>query len=189
VKNQKGKVWILGLIPVALVVMVTAIMIFSYIRFYNYGNQAENVIRAEYTNMENILAQYGLQIGEAAQIPAMQADDLTRIFTNTLDARYGSDGSQAAFQWLQEQNPQLDQSTYREIQTLITAGRNRFENAQTRFIDTKRVYETNLGYLWSGFWLRFTGYPKINLDDYTIITSSRARDAFDTGIDQGIQLR
>lgn len=188
-KSQKGAVWILALVPLAIAMMLGLVAVFSYIKYYNYGNQAENVIKAEYTNMENILAQYGLQIAEAAQIPSMQADDLTRIFTNTLDARYGSEGSQAAFQWLQEQNPNLDQSTYARIQTMIEAGRNRFENAQTKFIDTKRVYETNLGYLWTGFWLGVAGYPKIDLDDYVIISSGRAQNAFETKVEEPIQLR
>lgn len=161
----------------------------SFVSSYNYGNRAEKTIDAEYTNMENILAQYSLQIAEAAQIPKMQSDDLVRIFTNTLPARYGENGSQAAFQWLQEQNPQLDQSTYLKLQTMIEAGRNKFENAQTRFIDTKRVYETNLGYLWRGMWLSVSGYPKINLDDYQIISSDHARTAFENKVDSGLLLR
>lgn len=186
---KKANIVILALSPFVLMVMVAVIAIVAYVSNYNYGNRAEQTIKAEYTNMENILAQYSLQIGEAAQIPNMQADDLQRIFTNTLDARYGSDGSQAAFQWIQEQNPNLDQSTYLKIQQLIEAGRNRFENAQTKFIDTKRVYETNLGYLWKGFWLRTAGYPTLNLADYAIISSSHAQQAFETKVDTPIQLR
>lgn len=188
-KNQRGAVWMLMLIPMAFFFMIAAVGVVSYIKYYNYGNRAENTIKAEYTNMENILAQYGLQIAEAAQIPTMQADDLTRIFTGTLEARYGTNGSQAAFQWLQEQNPQLDQSTYARIQVMIESGRNRFENAQTKFIDTKRVYETNLGYLWSGFWLGVAGYPKIDMDDYVIISSGRAQNAFETKVEEPINLR
>jgi hypothetical protein len=72
---------------------------------------------------------------------------------------------------------------------MIEAGRNKFENAQTRFIDAKRTYETNLGYLWKGTWMRIAGYPKINLDDYKIITSKHAKKTFETGVDEGVQLR
>lgn len=170
-------------------VLIAGICAVAYISNYNYGNRAEKTIVAEYSNMENILAQYSLQISEAAQIPKMQADDLARIFTNTLPARYGENGSQAAFQWLQEQNPQLDQATYLKLQTLIEAGRNKFENAQTRFIDTKRVYETNLGYLWKGFWLSAAGYPVIDLDEYVIISSEHAQESFKTKVDSGLKLR
>lgn len=172
-----------------IIVLLAIVGFSSYVSNYNYGNRAENTIKAEYKNMENILAQYSLKIAEAAQIPSMQTEDLIKIFSNTLPARYGEGGSKATFQWLQEQNPQLDQTTYLKLQTMIEAGRNKFENTQTRFIDTKRVYETNLGYLWKGFWLGVAGYPKINLDDYKIISSNHAVETFETGIDQGIKLR
>jgi hypothetical protein len=72
---------------------------------------------------------------------------------------------------------------------VIEAGRNKFENAQTKFIDTKLVYETDLGYLWKGFWLRVAGYPKIDLAKYVIISSEHAQDAFKNGVDKGLKLR
>lgn len=188
-KRQNGSALVVGVVFAAIVALVIGIGVVSYVSNYNYGNRAEKTITAEYENMENILAQYSLKVGEAAQVPAMQRDDLLAIFSGTLEARYGEDGSQAAFQWLQEQNPQLDQATYQKIQLMIEAGRNKFENAQTKFIDTKRVYETNLGYLWKGFWLRVAGYPTIDLDDYKIISSGHAQEAFETGVDKGLQLR
>ena len=161
----------------------------SYVSAYNYGNEAEKTIQAEYSNLSNVLGNYTTSIKEAAQIPAMQTEDLERLFTGSLEARYGADGSQAAMQWIREQNPNLDQSTYLQIQRMIEAGRNKFENHQTKFLDTKRVYETNLGYLWKGFWLRVAGYPTINLDEFKIVTSTHAQESFETGIDNGVQLR
>lgn len=173
----------------AILAIGLAVAIAAYVKFYNYGNQAERTIVAEYTNMENILAQYSLKVTEAAQVPAMQKEDLLQLFQGTVQARYGEGGSKASFQWLKEQNPNLDQSTYLKVQQIIEAGRDKFENAQTKFIDTKRIYETNLGYLWTGFWLGVAGYPKIDLDDYVIISSTHAKDAFETKMDSGIKLR
>jgi len=169
--------------------VIVLVLVGSYVSNYNYGNEAETEIKAQYENMENILAQYSVKIKEAAQIPAMQTEDLVKVFNGALGARYGKDGSKASFQWIKEQNPNLDQSTYKKIMQLIEAGRNKFENAQTRFIDAKRGYETNLGYLWKGMWMRMAGYPKINLADYKIISSGHAKKAFDTGIDEGVTIR
>ena len=78
---------------------------------------------------------------------------------------------------------------YTKIQQLIESGRNKFENTQTKFIDTKRAYQTSIDKLWSGLWLRITGYPKIDLDAYKIITSGHAQETFETGVDNGLQLR
>ena len=170
--------------------VIAAVLIGSYVSNYNYGNEAENTIKAEYKNMENILAQYSLKVAEAAQVPGMKADDLKAVMKDAMTGRYGKDGSQATFQWIQENYPgQVTDELYSKISTIIEAGRNKFENAQTKFIDTKRAYETNLGYLWKGMWLRIAGYPKINLDDFKIISSDHAVESFKTGIDKGLKLR
>lgn len=174
---------VLGIIGVIVLVTVG-----SYVSNYNYGNTAEKEIVAQYDNMRNILAQYSLKVAEAAQVPAMQREDVKKITREAMTGRYGAEGSKAVFQWIQEQNPQINSEVYTQIQRLIEAGRNKFENAQTKFIDTKRTYETNLGYLWKGFWLRMAGYPKLKLDDYAIISSDHANEAFETKVDKGLQL-
>jgi len=176
---------VLGVLAVVLLVIIG-----SYVSNYNYGNEAEKGIKAGYSNMENILAQYSLKVKEVAQVPGMMTDDLKEVISAGMTGRYGEDGSKAVFQWIKEAYPgKVDPSIYKQIQQVMEAGRNKFENEQTKFIDVKRAYETNLGYLWKGFWLRMAGYPTINLDDYKIISSGHARDTFETGIDEGIQLR
>lgn len=169
--------------------LTIAVGVTSYVTNYNYGNRAENSIKAEYKDMENILAQYSLKVAESVQLPKMKKQDFQEAVEASMRARYGSDGSKAAFQWLQENYPgQITDELYANVQRTIESGRNKFENAQTKFIDTKRVYETNLGYLWKGFWLGVAGYPKIDLNEYTIISSQHATDAFETKIDKGLKL-
>jgi len=161
----------------------------SYVSNANYGNRAEKQIVAAWENNENILAQYSLKIAEMAQVPEMMRDDLKEVYRAALEGRYGEDGSKATFQWLQEQNPQLSPEVYTRLQQTMEAGRNEFRVAQTELIDLKRSYETNLGYVWKGFWLRVAGYPKIDLNKYKAITSEYAQEAFKTGVDKGITLR
>jgi hypothetical protein len=168
---------------------LSAVGIVSYVSAYNGGNRMERVIEATYEDNQNVLAQYSNRIGEAAQIPAMQRDDLKDVVTAALEARFGEDGSQAMFQFIQEQNPNIDSTVYVELQRIINAGREDFRVAQTRLIDQKRVYETALGTLWGGTWMSVAGYPKIDLDDFGIVTNSRTQDAFNTGLEESIQLR
>jgi len=191
-KKQYGKISgaMIGLIMVVagLVVSVGTVAV-SYISAANYGVRAENTIKAEYTNMENILGQYSLKVSEAAQVPSMYKDDMKEVMTSVMTARQGGGGSKAAFQWFKEHQINIDPSMYTKIQQIIEAGRNKFENAQTKFIDTKRTYENSLGYVWKGMWMKFAGYPKINLADYKIISSDHAKTTFKTGIDKGMKLR
>jgi len=168
---------------------ILGIVAMSYISAYNTGNRLENTIKATYEDNQNVLAQYGNRIAEAAQIPAMQRDDLAAVVTAALDARYGEEGSKAMFQFIQEQNPTIDSTVYTQLQRMIEAGRIDFANAQTRLIDQKRVYETALGSFWGGTWMRIAGYPKINLDEYDIVINARTEEAFQTGKEEAIQLR
>lgn len=167
---------------------LVAVGIGSYITNANYGNRAETQIKATWENNQNILAQYSNRIAEMAQIPEMQREDLLKVYKGAMEGRYGDNGSQAVFQWIQEQNPQLNSEVYTRIQASMESGRKDFEVAQTTLIDQKRSYETNLGYVWKGFWLNLAGYPKINLDDYKAITNDYAEGAFTTGKENGVKL-
>ena len=175
------------------VAVLIAFVVGNYYSAYNYGADAETTIEAEYTNMENILANYGKKVKEAVQVPGMKADDLVRVTKEAMSGRYGDDGSQAAFQWIKENYPgQVSDATYTKVQQIIEAGRNKFENAQTKFIDTKRQYVAVLKkdlFLSKGWWMSISGYPKIDLDEFVIISSGHAQKAFEDKVEEAIELR
>lgn len=180
-KNQRGGALIAILVFVAFVVSIAALGAVSYISAYNFGNATEQNLKAVRENNKNILAQYGQKVQEAAQVPSMYADDVTKVVTAAVQGRYGQDGSKATWQWIKEQNPNVDPSMYKQIQQIIEAGRNDFQNGQTRQISVKQGYETALGSFWQGMWLRIAGYPKLNLDEFKIISTGRADDAYQKG--------
>lgn len=186
------KILIAVLVAVALLVAVPVV---SYISNANYGNRAEVGVVKEYENLQNILSQYTLKVGEAAQVPKMRADDLKGILQAAFSGE-GGDAVQAIFGLGQGQAVTQADEVYTKIQTLIEAGRNQFQNSQTRFLDIKATYVANLGYVWKGFWLRTAGYPKLAIgfpygsaDDFEIVKSQSAVDSFESGIDNGIKLR
>jgi hypothetical protein len=178
--------------PLAILGIIGMWIVSSYYGAYNYGADAETTIETEYANMENILAQYSLKVVEVAQVPNMKTEDLKEVMEAAFTGRYGADGSQATFQWIQENYPgAVTDATYVQIQQVMEAGRNKFENAQTKFLDTKRPYVATLKkdlFLSDGWWLAIGGYPKIDLDEFVIISSEHASEAFETKIDQGIKL-
>lgn len=116
-------------------------------------------------------------------------DDLSKVVRDALEARYGENGARAVFQSIQEQNPQVDGALYVKIQQIIQGGRKDFESGQRKLLDQKRVYETALGSLWQGTWMRVAGYPKIDLSQYDIVTNARTDAAFETKTEEAIQLR
>lgn len=185
--NRPALITTLSVLAIVVIIVIGGIT--NYIMAANYGNRAEQDIKAVWTNNQNILGQYTLKIQEAAQIPEMYKNDFKEVLTAAMEGRYGAGGSKATFQWIQENNLNFDSSTYNKLQTLIEAGRNEFQANQTRLIDTKRLYETNLGYIWRGFWLKAAGYPKVDLAIYKPIVAGDTARAFETGIQAPLKLR
>lgn len=177
------------LVLLGVILAIAGVIAASYITNYNYGNRTERAIEAAHLDNQNVLSNYSTRIMEMAQVPTMYKNDVLEVFTAAMEGRYGENGSQAMFQWLQEQNPQLDASLYGRVQQSMEAGRNEFRAAQTRLIDLKRSYETSLGNFYGGFWLSMAGYPKIDLDDYNVVTSTYSNEAFESGVDNGLTLR
>ena len=178
-----------GVIALIVFALVALISVPSYISAKNFGVRTENGLRTKVENNENIYAQGTQKIMEIAQVPAMYADDLKKVVTAAIQGRYGDKGSQATFQWIQEQNPTVDPSMYKKIQQVIEAFRNEFQQAQTEMLQMRNTYENALGYFWQGMWLSVAGYPKIDLSQFKIVTTDKARQTFETKRDSGITLR
>lgn len=186
--TKKSRVGLFVGLVAAAAVAVT--LLISYSSAVAFGVQQEEGIKATYDNNRNILANYTTRIGEMAQIPEMARDDLSKVITDAFEGRYGENGSQASVQLIVEAYPgAIDPVLYRNIQTAMEAGRIEFRDNQTKLIDQKRTYQQNLSYVFKGTFLRMAGYPKINLDEFKVISSTQADQSFATGIDDGVQLR
>lgn len=184
-------------IALLLIILIPILLVIGTVIYANNtaASFEQNII-ASHANGKNILAQYGQKIGEAVQIPKMQKDALIELTRATMEGRYGDDGSRALASFIQEQNIQLDQSTYRQLMQIIESGRDAFAASQTRLIDVKRSYATSLTKMPFGMIMSTLGYPKINFgypkgtpDDYPVISTARADDVYEKGKEDGpIQL-
>lgn len=184
---MKNKGLIIGGSILAAIVLFVGI---NWIGAATAGARIENQIEAIQEDNRQVLGQYTTRIAEMAQVPAMARDDLSKVMEDALSARYGDEGSTAVFQWIKESYPgQLDNQLYRNIQTEMSSGRQAFAANQTRLLDQKRIYENKLDEPISGFWMSLAGYPKMDLDNITIVSSTAANRAFETGIDDGVTLR
>lgn len=177
---MKVFMWIMGGV-VSLIIMGAIVCATAYVSANNYGATVEASLRASRDDNKNILAQYQQKVLEIAQVPAMYRDDFKAVVEGAVSGRYGADGSKAVVQWIKESNINFDSSLYIKLTETIQAGRKDFEIGQTRMIDIRRGYETNMGYMWRGFWLKIAGYPKINLKDYQPITTTNVEETFSRG--------
>lgn len=189
-KSQRGIAagLLLGLIAAGVVVLVAVFLFITYVRYANYGNRMENALLTKVENNQNIYANGTQKIIEIAQVPAMYVADVTKVTQAAIGGRYGANGSQAVFQMLREQNPQLDAKLYTKIQQVIEAFRDEFKENQTQMLDMRNSYKTALGNFWGGLWLGIAGYPRTDLKQFDIVTTDKASETFRTKRDKGVQL-
>jgi len=181
---------LIGLGVIGAVVVIIGISLFStYASAVAYGTQQEQRLQATWDNNRQILGTYTTKIAEMAQVPGMARNDLQKVIEAGMSSRYGADGSKATMQWIHENYPgSVDPTLYRNIQTAMDAGRTDFSQNQKELLDEKREYQTHLGYLVQGFWLRSAGFPKVDLNKFNVVTSTAAEQSFKTGVDDGVKL-
>lgn len=188
-KTQKGSGVIAILSILGLMFAGMFFVVAMYIKYHNLGVTFEKRLEGTWQENKVVLNTYTTKVQEVAQVPGMMRDDLGKVIEQTFQGRYGSDGSKAVFQFIQEQNMNLDPQLYRQIQQVMEAGRNDFQTSQKVLIDVKMNYQAALDYAWSGFWLGVAGYPKLDLTKYNIVTLGEVEAKFESGRDEVIKLR
>lgn len=182
--KKSGMISIIGAVLVAILIGFGSLLV----KYSNVGVTYEQQVKAVYDENKVTLNTYTTKVQEVAQVPSIYKDDLQDVIKGTFEGRYGADGSQAVFQMIQEQNLNLDPVMYRQIQQVMESGRNEFSTSQKKLIDVTRNYEASLNYVFSGFFLRMAGYPKINLSEYKVITLESVDTKFESGQDEVINL-
>ncbi len=179
------------LLVVGIIVLCIGIAIFgSFISANNTAATMESDIQAQQTQSENVLGQYAPKLKEALGVTKLQTSAVADVISRANESRYGKEGSEASVQWIQEQNPNLDQGSYRRILDMIEAGRNDFANAQKIKTDKIRQYRTTLNLFPGRMFYSILGYPTPGFfEKYDkIVISDHAADAFQTGRDNGVDI-
>lgn len=176
---------VLGLLGVFVIFGLVAVS--SVVGTRNDAVRQEAGIKAQYLQNQNNYSNYIAKLAETAQVPSMYMEDLSKLYSKVVEGRKGSD--QELFRFIKEANPTVDASIYRQIQQVIEAGRNSFEADQKTLLDKKRVYEVALQSFPGNVVLGAFGFPRVNLDEYGIVTDDKTAEAFKTKRASAVQLR
>lgn len=142
--------------------------------------KAEAGIEAQYKQNQNNYDQMWKKFKEVAVVPERYVAALKDLWSKTMTARYGDGGAKAMFQFIGEQNPNLDSAVYTQLQRTIEAGRNSFMADQQQLLDKKRQYEVLLKGTSSLFYNMWFGFPRMDLSKYDIVTSEKTEKVFES---------
>ncbi len=191
---MKTAIVTIGII-LTLILGTVGILAYKVYSAASIGNIEENAILAEYKKGRNILGQVTTKMMEMAQVTEMSIDAQERLI-QAIFGQEGRAGNQAAWQWVQEQNPNIDTSLFNKLADVVNASRDEFKNHQTNLLARCQNYRTLLNAPIDQFFFKFAGYPDKNMENgYTLlkmctpIESSHSRNAFETGIDDGINFK
>jgi len=175
--------WIIAIsIVLALILIVLASMGTLWAN-RNTAVELEERVEAMYSSNQSNYDNMWKKFVELTQVSDLQAKHYKDVYMGLIEGRYQDQG--VLFKMVKEDNPQLGNEVYTQIQREISAGRNTFDNNQKALLDVIRQYNTFIRK--KIVMTAVTGRQKINNDDY-IVTSDKTSKAFDSGKDDVIDL-
>jgi uncharacterized membrane-anchored protein YhcB (DUF1043 family) len=172
--NLGAKLGIAGGGLVAVIALIVFIMNISYQNTYERIGQD---IEAQYKKIETDYEKMSRIILQQAGIVNKYSKDFKDIYKGMMTGRYGEKGSQAMWQWIKEQNPQIDAAIYQKLMTTVEAQRTTFSRHQEKV--AAMVAESNkmlkvAPYKW---------FVNGEIKEAKIVSSSKTKVIMDTGID------
>jgi len=120
----------LGIGGAAFVVLALLIVFIMSISYQNSYESIDQDIQAQYKKIESNYEKMSRVILQQAGILNKYSTDFKDIYKGMMQGRYGKDGSKAMWQWIKEQNPQIDASLYAKLMTTVEAQRTGFDRQQ-----------------------------------------------------------
>lgn len=167
------------------IVLAGVIALISVVSTLNHENTLRTAIQAKQKDNANEMDGMWKTIDQVAQTTQAQKDALVEIFTGYAQARTGTGGGGSLANWIKEAVPNVDTSTFNNLQNIITSKRDGFVMRQKELLDLSREHNRLLGTIPSGWICGMFGRSAIEV---TIVTSTRTDEAFKTGKDDNVSL-
>ena len=166
-------------------VIVVGICGLYFVSVKNTEVGLRNAITAKMKDNESEFDNMFKKIAQTAQVTDAQKNALKEIFIEHAQARSaGSKGGSLAT-WVQESVPNVDTTTFNNLQNIISGSRDRWTMRQKELIDLSREHQNLLMRFPSSIVCSAFGAQPITI---TVITSTHAKEAMQTGTDDNIDV-
>ena len=173
-----NKILIIG----ATLVVAVIILASMFVSYSNQERRLRNQITAKQRDNTSELDNVQKKISQSVQVTDLQMAAIKDIIVGNAQARKGGSGTLATF--VTEAVPNLDTTTFNNLQNIIAGSRDAFTMRQKELLDLKRAHD-NLIDTWPSS-LIVGGRGKI---DVVIVTSAHVKENFRTGEDNDIKLK
>lgn len=170
---------IIGLSVLGIVVMFIFIVAGAFISTSNEEATLRVAIEAKQKDNTSEFDNMFKKICQVAQVSSKQMESLKEIFNGYAQAR-STGGDNQIMTWVKEAIPNVDTTTFNNLQNIITGSRDSWTMRQKELIDLNREHEKLLSIFPSNVILSILGRKSIEIK---IVTSGRTDKAFETGKD------
>lgn len=178
-------------------------LFFSMTSWYNSAVSLEESVKAQFDENKNQYDSLFKKVKEVTQIPEKYKEDFKDVLVSETKAKFGEEGSQAAFQWLKDRDINFDASQYQKIQNVIESSREDFKRSQTELRDKQRKYSTHIKTFFGRMGASLFDMPnelhgelapqkdldgdgRLTVLDYPIVIGDNTRVKFNTGTDNEV---
>ena len=172
--------------PTLLVIIIIAVLVVALIAMYFSYNNKEIALRkeaeAQKGKIESVHDKMWKVIKQKANVTEQYRDMFEKVYPDIIAGRYSGEGAMA-MKWIQEANPEIDASLYKDVMQAIEIQREHLHTAQTRMLDVIREREALIESYPSRWFI--SNKSKI---EYEVISSTRSKTVMETGLDDDVEI-
>lgn len=170
---------------VVLVIVIGAFVGVYVVSTLNKETGQANALNAKQRDNQSELDNTIKKISQTGQVTVAQKEALKEIIVGHAEARSAGKQGGSLANWIHEAVPNVDTSTFNNLQNLIAASRDRWTMQQKELLDLNREHDNTITMFPSSLVCSLFGRKKI---DVTIVTSTRTVEAFKTGLDDDVNV-
>lgn len=176
------------LTALAVCLFTGSILLFSAVTTaYNKNVNLTSLYDAKLKSNEAEFDNMWKKISQVTQVSDSQKDALRQIFNEYAQARTtggANDGS--LMKWIKEVVPNVDVTVYKNLQNIIVSSRDSWTMHQNELIDIAREYNMFVRSFPNNLVAMAFHWQVI---DAKVISSSRTKQAFETGVDDNVNIK